>query len=183
MLRPVAYRHTRRSCALRCRICISLENVAHQLFRLYLTRRAHYSWKDTRVHTRPRSPNIIVVAIINNDNNSDNNNNNNNNNSSSSSSSIIGIKIGQVRQFEALRRRGSSREPRGGGRDPQHLYIRDFKDTAYPFFESDTLFLECLFVLFVLVWRFFESRDVSTVPSKSIFGIPLVCGYRCYMRA
>ena len=29
--------------------------------------------------------------------------------------------------------------------------VRDFKDTVYPFFESDTLFLECLFVLFLVV--------------------------------
>ena len=29
--------------------------------------------------------------------------------------------------------------------------IRDFKDTVYPFFESDTWFLECLFVLFLVV--------------------------------
>ena len=26
----------------------------------------------------------------------------------------------------------------------EHWVIRDFKDTAYPFFESDTLFLECV---------------------------------------
>ena len=41
------------------------------------------------------------------------------------------------------------------GFDPSHLIlhvIRDFKDTVYPFFESDTLFLECLFcVLFLVV--------------------------------
>ena len=47
--------------------------------------------------------------------------------------------------------------------------IRDFKDTVYPFFESDTLFLEC-FVLFLVVERFFESR----VFSNSILGIPQV---------
>ena len=29
--------------------------------------------------------------------------------------------------------------------------FRDFKDTVYPLFESDTLFLEGLFVLFVVV--------------------------------
>ena len=29
--------------------------------------------------------------------------------------------------------------------------VRDFKDTVYPFFESDTLFLECCFVLFLVV--------------------------------
>ena len=27
----------------------------------------------------------------------------------------------------------------------------DFKDMVYPFFESDTLFLECLFVLFLFI--------------------------------
>ena len=39
----------------------------------------------------------------------------------------------------------------------------DFKDTAYPFFGSDTLFLEWLFsfrVSCLVAWRFFESRDV-----------------------
>ena len=29
--------------------------------------------------------------------------------------------------------------------------VRDFKDTVYPFFESDTLFLECVFVLLLVV--------------------------------
>ena len=29
--------------------------------------------------------------------------------------------------------------------------VRDFKDTVDPFFESDTLFLECLFVLVLVV--------------------------------
>ena len=29
--------------------------------------------------------------------------------------------------------------------------LREFKDTLYPFFELDTLFLECLFVLFLFV--------------------------------
>ena len=29
--------------------------------------------------------------------------------------------------------------------------IRDFKDTVYPFFESDTLFLECVVVLCLVV--------------------------------
>ena len=38
--------------------------------------------------------------------------------------------------------------------------FRDFTDTVYPFFESDTLFLEFMFVLFLVVSRFFESRDV-----------------------
>ena len=28
-------------------------------------------------------------------------------------------------------------------------FIRDLKDTVYPFFESDTLFLECLLLLVV----------------------------------
>ena len=40
------------------------------------------------------------------------------------------------------------------------LPLRDFKDTAYPFLESDTLFLECVVVLFSVVEPFFESRDV-----------------------
>ena len=31
------------------------------------------------------------------------------------------------------------------------LNIRDFKDTVYPLFESDTLFLEWLFVLCLVV--------------------------------
>ena len=31
------------------------------------------------------------------------------------------------------------------------LVIRDFKDTVYPFFESDTLFLECCPVLLLVV--------------------------------
>ena len=44
---------------------------------------------------------------------------------------------------------------RGDGR-----VIRDFKNTAYPFFESDTSFLECMFGLFLVVQRFIESRDV-----------------------
>ena len=41
----------------------------------------------------------------------------------------------------------------GAGRPPPVVeartiqVIRDFKDTVYPFFESDTVFLECLFVL------------------------------------
>ena len=39
--------------------------------------------------------------------------------------------------------------------------IMDFKDTVYPFFESDTLFLESIpFALFLVVWRFFESSDI-----------------------
>ena len=38
--------------------------------------------------------------------------------------------------------------------------IRDFKDTIYPLFESYTLFLDFILVLFLGVWRFFESRDV-----------------------
>ena len=38
--------------------------------------------------------------------------------------------------------------------------LRDFKDTVYPFFQSDTLFLECCVVLCLAVSRFFESRDV-----------------------
>ena len=42
----------------------------------------------------------------------------------------------------------------------------------YPFFESDTLFLEWVFVLCLVVQRFVESRDVETVPSDSILGIP-----------
>ena len=29
--------------------------------------------------------------------------------------------------------------------------IRDFKDTIFPFFESDALFLECLSALFLVV--------------------------------
>ena len=29
--------------------------------------------------------------------------------------------------------------------------IRDFKDTVHPFFKSDTLFLECVFVLSLVV--------------------------------
>ena len=37
--------------------------------------------------------------------------------------------------------------------------IPDFKDTFYPFFESDTLFLECVFVLFLVTDRFFQSID------------------------
>ena len=51
-------------------------------------------------------------------------------------------------------------------------YIRDFKDTVYPFFESATLFLECVCVLCLLAQRVFESRDVQPVPSNSILGIP-----------
>ena len=58
------------------------------------------------------------------------------------------------------------------------VVVRDFKDTLCPFFESDTLFLECCFVLCLVVWRFFESRDVSTVPSNSIVGIPQVERHR-----
>ena len=38
--------------------------------------------------------------------------------------------------------------------------LRDFKDTVYPLFESDTLFLGYTLVLFLIVQRFFESRDV-----------------------
>ena len=30
-------------------------------------------------------------------------------------------------------------------------HFRDFKDTVYPLFASDTLFLECLFVLFLVI--------------------------------
>ena len=50
----------------------------------------------------------------------------------------------------------------------------DFKDTVYPLFESDTLFLECVCVLFLVVQRFFESRDVYTVHIKGILGMPYV---------
>ena len=34
------------------------------------------------------------------------------------------------------------------------------KDTVYPFFDSDALILERCFVLRLVVWRLFESRDV-----------------------
>ena len=33
----------------------------------------------------------------------------------------------------------------------RRVLVRDFKDTAYPLFESDTLFLECLFVSCLVV--------------------------------
>ena len=39
-------------------------------------------------------------------------------------------------------------------------WFRDLKDSVYPLFESDTLFLEGVFVSFFVVERFFESRDV-----------------------
>ena len=38
------------------------------------------------------------------------------------------------------------------------------------FIQSGALFLECS--LFLVVWRFFESRDVFTLPSNSFLGIP-----------
>ena len=37
--------------------------------------------------------------------------------------------------------------------------IRDSKDRVYPFFESDSLFIECVVDVFS-VWQFFESRYV-----------------------
>ena len=43
----------------------------------------------------------------------------------------------------------------------------------YLLFESDTLILECLFILLLVVERFFESRDVWTVPSKQYSWNPL----------
>ena len=46
--------------------------------------------------------------------------------------------------------------------------IRDFKDAVRPLFESRSMFLECLLVSCAIVKRFFESRDVETVPSNSI---------------
>ena len=56
--------------------------------------------------------------------------------------------------------------------------FRDFKDTINPFFESDTLFLEWLVCIVFSCLAIFESRDVLTVPSNSILGIP----YRVWMR-
>ena len=50
-----------------------------------------------------------------------------------------------------------------GGSRVHFIYtctFMEFKDAVHPFFESDTLLLECLFVLCLVVWRFFESRDV-----------------------
>ena len=44
--------------------------------------------------------------------------------------------------------------------EPPESVIRDFKDTVYPFFESETFLLENVLVLFLDVKRFFESRDV-----------------------
>ena len=41
-----------------------------------------------------------------------------------------------------------------------YVHMPYFKNTVYPFFESDTLFLECLFVSSLVALRFFESRDV-----------------------
>ena len=38
--------------------------------------------------------------------------------------------------------------------------VGDFKDTVCPFFESDTSFLEGVFVSLLVVQRFFEARDV-----------------------
>ena len=39
--------------------------------------------------------------------------------------------------------------------------VGDFTDTICPFFESDTLFLECSwFVVSLVAWRLFGSRDV-----------------------
>ena len=52
------------------------------------------------------------------------------------------------------------RDPARGGGGGGSEGVRDFKETVYPFFESDTLIPECLFVLCLVVQRFFESRDV-----------------------
>ena len=59
-----------------------------------------------------------------------------------------------------------------GRRRPEHKSSGISRIRFCPFFESDTLFLEYVFVLCLVVSRFFESRDVYTVPSKSIIGIP-----------
>ena len=48
----------------------------------------------------------------------------------------------------------------GTGLELDAARIMDFKETVYPFVESDTLFLECVFVLLLVLERFFESRDV-----------------------
>ena len=66
---------------------------------------------------------------------------------------------------------------------PSLIIFGHFKDMVYPFFESDTLFLECFVVLLLVVLRFFEPRDVSTVPSNSMLGIPIFsCSSSCPWR-
>ena len=35
--------------------------------------------------------------------------------------------------------------------------------------------VECVVLLLLVVWHFFETRDVETVPSNSIIGIPEAC--------
>ena len=49
-----------------------------------------------------------------------------------------------ARQPDKTARPPKSHEPFGG---IQRVVFRDFKDTVYPFLESDTLFLECVFFL------------------------------------
>ena len=45
------------------------------------------------------------------------------------------------------------RVPRGVGEGAPsgRPLVRDFKDTVYPFFESCTLFLECIFAVFFVI--------------------------------
>ena len=46
---------------------------------------------------------------------------------------------------------GLTRDPHGASAPPDVDTVRDFKDTVYPFFESYTLILECVVVLFLVV--------------------------------
>ena len=62
----------------------------------------------------------------------------------------------RVRRHRLRRHHKRLREVRavaGGARRARRcVALRDFKDAVYPFFESDTLFLDFHFVLFLVVW-------------------------------
>ena len=82
----------------------------------------------------------------------------------------VASRLGGLRAVHLLLAR-SIRRSRANCTSPLSPF-RDFKDTVYPFVRIRYLVPRMLFVLLLVVQRSFESRDVWTVPSKSILGIP-----------
>ena len=62
---------------------------------------------------------------------------------------LLGARYELIGPYLALRAARSAAFPLGGSVMVSNNNVRDFKDTVYPFFESDTLFLECGFWLSV----------------------------------